>query len=249
MPAEPVQASAVPGRLPHDARQVWLTGTTHHDGPRVAKHQLTGALRRLIESVAMLDPGPLSGGAIEALTTRANQLADDLSRFPSLTQRGGAASAGGEDAVLFERSGISGRSNPLAPPLEIWLDGDITLGRARYGPAYEGPPGCVHGGFVAAAFDDLLGCAQMTSGQAGFTGTLTVRMVAPTPLETDIDYEAGLDYRDGRKIYCWGRARASGELVAEAEGLFITPREPHPNLAPNTAVAASGTGPPTVSDG
>ena len=28
---------------------------------------------------------------------------------------------------------------------------DRIVGRARFGVAYEGPPGCVHGGYVAAA--------------------------------------------------------------------------------------------------
>ena len=47
-------------------------------------------------------------------------------------------------------------------------DPEITRGHAVWTDAYEGPTHCLHGGFVAAAFDDLLGCAQMASGYAGF---------------------------------------------------------------------------------
>ena len=31
------------------------------------------------------------------------------------------------------------------------------VGHVVFGDAYEGPPGCVHGGFIAAAFDEVLG--------------------------------------------------------------------------------------------
>ena len=118
---------------------------------------------------------------------------------------------------------MSGRSNPLAPPLHLEMHEGLTTGWAVYGDAYEGPPGCLHGGFVAAAFDDLMGFAQMASGKAGFTGTLTVRMVRPTPLNVRIDYEAGLERVEGRKIWCNATARHGDVLLGEAEILFISP--------------------------
>ena len=140
---------------------------------------------------------------------------------------GGPTEAGGEDARLLERSGITGRSNPLSAPLHIWLDGDRVRGWAEYPQQYEGPPGCVHGGFVAAAFDDLLGAAQTLSGQAGFTGTLTIRMVRPTPLNRRIDYEGGVSSVEGRKILTWGKAFTDAELIAEADGIFVLPPRRH----------------------
>ena len=97
-----------------------------------------------------------------------------------------------------------------------WSEGELTRGWAVYRAPYEGPPGCLHGGFVAAAFDDLLGWAQMASGKAGFTGTLTIKMRRPTPLEERIDYEAGVDRVQGRKIWCWGKSRCGSQLLAEA---------------------------------
>ena len=143
-----------------------------------------------------------------------------------MPRRDGAS--GGDDASILERSGISGRSNPLAAPLQFRTEGARTFGSATYTPAYEGPIGCVHGGFVAAAFDDLLGSAQVVSGSAGYTGTLTVRMRKPTPLGKRIDYEAGVDRAEGRKIWVWGTARCGDELLAEAEILFIAPKTGRP---------------------
>jgi acyl-coenzyme A thioesterase PaaI-like protein len=214
-----------PPRLPLDVRSIWITGEAAAGSRREAKHHLVIEVKRVVELVALLDieaastPEPAVAKAIATL----RQLADQLETMPSLMARGGAASAGGDDARLMERSGITGRSNPLAPPMHLEFDGSVTRGRAVYNAAYEGPPGCLHGGFVAAAFDDLLGVAQMASGSAGYTGTFTVRMRRPTPLGRRIDYAAGVERVEGRKIWCWGRSYDGEELLAEAEIVFIAP--------------------------
>lgn len=220
--AEPIQ-------LPDDAREVWagMGLSAPDEGDRARKHRLTVALKRLIDRGVLLDvddPGGPIGDELDAITAELATLGERLAELPSLERKGGMATAGGDDAVLAERSGFSGRSNALAPPMTIWVEGEVTKAHATWSAAYEGPPGCVHGGYVAAAFDDLLGCAQMASGIAGFTGTLTVKMVAPSPLHERIDYEAGVEKVEGRKIWCWGTAKAGDTLLAEATCLFISPR-------------------------
>ena len=209
--------------LPPEAMTSWMLSPVQPDARRAAKHALVEEVRRLINAVTMLDVSSLEApGPVQDLAASVSSLADTVGALPRLA--GGPADAGGDDARLLERSGISGASNPLAAPVHIWLDGDRVVGWAVYPHQYEGPPGCVHGGFVAAAFDDLLGAAQTLSGTAGFTGTLTVRMVRPTPLLARIDYEGGVTGLSGRKILCWGRASHGGELVAEAEGVFVAPK-------------------------
>jgi acyl-coenzyme A thioesterase PaaI-like protein len=113
----------------------------------------------------------------------------------------------------------------------MWQDGEQTRAEATYGGAYEGPPGCLHGGIVMAAFDDVLGVAQAASGAAGMTGTLTVRMVRPTPLHERIDYVAGVTSRVGRKIEVTGTSTHRGTLLAEATAVFVAPR---PGAFPRT---------------
>ena len=100
--------------------------------------------------------------------------------------------------------------------------GDRVYGEVVFGSAYEGPPGSVHGGYVAAAFDEVLGFAQSLSGSPGMTGTLTVRYRRPTPLHTELKFEGWVDRVEGRKIFTRAELRAAGELTAEAEGLFIS---------------------------
>jgi hypothetical protein len=95
-------------------------------------------------------------------------------------------------------------------------------GTVVFGAAYEGPPGHVHGGLVAAMFDELLGFAQLS---AGFTGTLTVRYRKPTPLHKTLTMKAWPDRVDGRKRIIKGTCHDGETLLSEAEGLFIAPRD------------------------
>lgn len=218
-------ADEQPVELPPEAISAWMLTKGAATPGREAKHRLVDRTRVFLNAVTMLDVNPLDAAGVarlEALTDELDALTGALRALPVL--EGGPTDAGGDDARLLERSGITGHSNPLAAPLNVWVDGDRVRGWAEYPEQYEGPPGCVHGGFVAAAFDDLLGAAQLLSGTAGFTGTLTVRMLRPTPLKHRIDYEGGLTRTEGRKIFTWGKAMSGGVVVAEAEGLFVTPR-------------------------
>ena len=131
------------------------------------------------------------------------------------TQRSGRSS-------LLRLVTPTGAPTQLAPPIFIDVEGEIVVGRARFGPAYEGPPGSVHGGFVAAAFDEVLGVAQTLSGQVGMTGTLTVRYRRPTPLHADLRFEASLNGVSGRKVLTSAKVFAAGQLTAEATALFIS---------------------------
>ena len=211
--------------LPSDAHSTYDGHDPVEDEPRAAKHALVREVKRLIELTAHLDVADADLDAVGAITTSVRAVADTLEPLPSLHAKGGLGAVGGDDGALLERSGISGRSNPLAAPLQWEFHDDRAIGWAVYSPAYEGPMGHVHGGFVAAAFDDLLGTAQTLSGLAGFTGTLTVKMLRPTPLNQRIDYEAGIDRVEGRKIFVWGTADCDGERLAEAAIVFIAPKD------------------------
>jgi len=211
--------------LPPDPHATYDPHDPAENAPRARKHALVRAVKRLIELTAHVDASEADASAVESTTARVDQLSDELERLPSLHAKGGLGGVGGDDGALLERSGISGRSNPLAAPVQWELRGDRYFGWATYSPAYEGPRGHVHGGFVAAAFDDLMGSAQTLSGIAGYTGTLTVKMMRPTPLLKRITYEAGVDRVEGRKIYVWAHSECDGERLAEANIVFISPRD------------------------
>jgi acyl-coenzyme A thioesterase PaaI-like protein len=204
---------------------VWARRDPPEQGGRSLKHRLVEETRRIIDAVALMDPELADETAVRALTADAGALADRVAAQPGLQALGGLAIAGGDDSALLERSPFAGRANPLAPPLHLQADGELTTGWAVWTDPYEGPPGTLHGGFVAAAFDDLMGFAQSASGTAGYTGTLTVRMLRPTPLHRRIDYAAGVERVEGRKIFVWGTAMLGGVLLAESQIVFIEPRQ------------------------
>ena len=92
------------------------------------------------------------------------------------------------------------------------------------GMAYRGPPGRVHGGFVATLLDHLMGYAAGTVGTLVFTRSLTVEYDHAVPLFEELDIEARVDQVDGRKIWVLGEIRAAGSVVARARGLWVLAR-------------------------
>jgi acyl-coenzyme A thioesterase PaaI-like protein len=188
------------------------------------KRRLARAMRLVIERLVPSDaPEQELGRAAEQL----ERYAEHLATHPRLRHfQGYAESANaGDVGAFFDQSPLIGLANPLAPPVRLAKTGERSAeGRVVFGSAYEGPPGCVHGGFVAAAFDEVLGFAQSLSGSPGFTGTLAVRYRAPTPLHTDLRFEATLDRVEGRKIFASARLFAGEVLCAEAEAVFVSAR-------------------------
>lgn len=217
-------ADADPRKLHHKLFHAHVDLTEHDAARRDAKRRLVAEARRLVEEAALVDAATSDDGVLDEVALAVGELVSRLAGQPSLRRFGGLTLAPGFAGALDERSPISGQANPLAPPLRLWRDGDITRATAVYGAAYAGPPDTVHGGWVAAAFDELVGVAQAASGIAGVTGTLTVKMRRRTPLRTTIHYEGGVDRREGRKIFVWGRSSADGEVTAEAEAIMISPR-------------------------
>ena len=79
---------------------------------------------------------------MEHLTADLDAIADRMGPLPNLHAKGGLGACGGHQGALLERSGIAGRSNPLAAPVQWVIDDDgITRGWATYSAAYEGPIG------------------------------------------------------------------------------------------------------------
>jgi hypothetical protein len=186
--------------------------------------RLADELRRIINRLALVRP-PASDSALAADV--ASDFADRLEAMRGRAASWEVSEAGLEPRDFVEHSPLSGRSNPLAPPMETQLveepDGSYYIaGTVTFGAAYEGPPGHCHGGLVAAMFDELLGFAQLS---AGFTGRLTVHYRKPTPLFKELTLKAWPERVDGRKRVIKGTCHLGDLLLSESEGLFIAPRD------------------------
>ena len=131
------------------------------------------------------------------------------------------------ESHFSDRSPFYGLMNPLSMPMEMGRDesvgefGAIT-GNVVFTEPYEGPPGHCHGGFIAAAFDEVLGMAQSLTGRPGMTGKLSINYRSPTPLHTTIAFRGWVERVDGRKIFTKGTAHNGDTLCAEAEVLFLS---------------------------
>ncbi|MGN6128721.1 MAG: PaaI family thioesterase [Nocardioidaceae bacterium] len=154
--------------------------------------------------------------ALEALTARLRKDAADGPLGVEVDEHG---------SVRAHGNAVVGLRNPVAPPLRIERSKE---GRAwssfHLGPAYEGPPGLVHGGVSALLLDQLCGEAAAAGGAPGMTGRLTLHYRLPTPLGW-LSAEAWVDDTDGVKTVVRGAIRdPEGRTTVEAEGLFILPR-------------------------
>lgn len=184
--------------------------------------RLAASMRTIIERLVATDAPEA------AIVDAADELArvalafdrfDPEKRYEGFSE---ATLAGGDPRALFEHSPFIGLANPLAPPIALVEVDGVVHGTVTFGSAYEGPPGCVHGGYIAGAFDEVLGAVQTLSGQPGMTGTLSVKYRQPTPLHRELSFVGELVRLVGRKIFTQGRLLADGVLCAEAEAVFVS---------------------------
>jgi len=138
---------------------------------------------------------------------------------------GSLISGARDPAVFFPYSPVVGPRNAIAPPVVFEPRGSELVALHTFDAQYCGPPTAVHGGIVALVFDELLGCVNVVNEVGGFTGTLTVRYCALTPVGKPIAMRAWIERRDGRKTFTKGTMHCGDVLCAEAEGVFIAPRE------------------------
>ena len=88
---------------------------------------------------------------------------------------------------------------------------------------HEGGPGVAHGGWTAAALDEVLGHYSLLQGQMAVTATLTVDFLKPVPIELPLEARAWLEKREGSKIYISGELRlaSSGAVLGKATGIWV----------------------------
>lgn len=190
----------------------------------VAKRRVADAIKQLTEALVTSSP---SIDTMHAIAEKLEVTAEEFRGSPRIYGRFDWAASrehGSFGQVSHELNPLAGWSNPMAPPVNNWIEGDMALGTCQCGWAYEGPPGSVHGGYVAAIFDQFLGMAQVLGGQPGMTGYLHVNYHQRTPLNTELKLEAKLIKVERRKTIMRGEMYAEGVMTASAEGLFVQPK-------------------------
>ena len=128
---------------------------------------------------------------------------------------------------------VSGVGNPVAAPLVDAVDGNQVVATGVFTVTHEGPPGCVHGGAIAAGFEHVVERSETLFGvPPTFThvgpGSREVRIQyrRPTLLDLPLRFEADppIDTGSG-SMTIEARLLQVGEVTCEATAVW-TPDTP-----------------------
>ena len=125
---------------------------------------------------------------------------------------------------MMDYDPMGGLSNPIAPQLQWGNESaDGVEGTIRLGEHYQGPRGRVHGGVLSWIMDAVLSRAMHACMKLGVTGTLSLRYMASTPIDTVLRCEGKLTGMEGRKLFIEGGIFNGDEQTVHAEGIFFMP--------------------------
>jgi acyl-coenzyme A thioesterase PaaI-like protein len=188
-----------------------------------AEARLATAVRRLMDASVVTDA---DDAEMLAVTEALDAISAQLEGADCVRLSHGTRWPSREKMVQGDRdhNPVAGPANPLSPPMHVTVgENDEVTAELTMRPIHEGPPGGVHGGWVATLLDQLLGIANIASGNPAMTGELTVRYRKPTPIGVPLVLTARTDAVDGRRVETSGEITADGVVTAEAVGLFIRP--------------------------
>jgi hypothetical protein len=180
-----------------------------------------GALRRLAGQLLSLEhPHP----AVDDLLAHVDVCRKELAGAPDATPRIGEDGEDGQRVYLSHAFDI-GAFNPCFPEYEFdRIDVATAEGRVTFPVVYEGPPGLVHGGFLAVFFDCVIQHQNCATGLSGKTRSLTVKFRRPTPILTELSFDIVREQVDGN-VTSTARLSLDDEVlcVGEATTLALSP--------------------------
>lgn len=159
-------------------------------------------------------------------------VSEALAQVQEITARLQADQVDGAAGVNYNATGRAwnwgnaavGLRNGAAPPMDVVHDADGRMhADVMLGAAYEGPPGCVHGGVSALLLDHIMGVTASGMNRVTLTGTLTLRYANPLPLGA-VRLDAWISGEEGRKVFVDATITGSAGVALEAHGIFIIPR-------------------------
>jgi acyl-coenzyme A thioesterase PaaI-like protein len=190
-------------------------------GSEKAREVAAASLRALSHAFAAHD---LSDGALASLAETASELVQRADESPErdrlalMRNRPEGQPLGGEG---FEDRAVGGSANPTSVELSVRFEDEDIVADVVLRRAFEGAPGRAHGGIVAAAFDDVTGFVIGKLQEPAFTGELTVRYLAPVPVDESLEIRARLDGRERRKLFISAEMRTGEKVVATCRAIYI----------------------------
>ena len=186
-----------------------------------ARQRLASATRALNEKLVSTDIDPEWATAltekIKGLTAELSQ-AQQVDGLIDMAKRG---ERGTIDDVMGELVSVGGRSHPCSPELHWQEASNRITGTVTFSQAFEGPPGHVHGGWVAGVLDHIMGMTHVRTGHPGMTGGLSVRYLKPTPLNQVIEVSAEARDLDDKRTEVKAAMSCGDATTATAEAIFV----------------------------
>ncbi len=187
----------------------------------VASRGVSDAVRRLIAAlVATSAPADVLDDARDRIAAVAHSLQPFAARSRYDASAGLTFTPG--STAVFEHHPFLGPSNPMAPPVEIVRGAERVTATLTFDLRHEGMPGYAHGGWIAAVFDQVLAVAAASlAGRPAMTGTMTIRFVRPTPIDTLLSYVATAEISGARTVRVEAELLAGTDVCARAEGIMV----------------------------
>ena len=120
---------------------------------------------------------------------------------------------------------VCGLENPRGLKLEFYTlsPGEVEA-RTTISDEYQGYPGVVHGGVIAAMLDEATGRSMMDSSPSGFmvTSQLSIRYRKPVPVGQVLKVVGHAGNRRGRVSQATGEiVGLDGSILAQAEAVMV----------------------------
>ena len=188
----------------------WAFGEAPLDETR----ELAAVLRDLMgTAIALEHPSDELRDLIDELRAAQQRLA---AGGPTDLQPRVGATSDAAQRVYLDHSRDVGDYNACFPVYEMHAHDDRAEGRVTFPVVYEGPPGIVHGGFLALFFDCALMQLNCDMGLAGKTRSLSVRYRRPAPILTEFEFVGERTVAEG-SIVATGELRLDGTVLCAAE--------------------------------
>jgi acyl-coenzyme A thioesterase PaaI-like protein len=129
------------------------------------------------------------------------------------------------------RLDLPNRGNILQVPVRLdRTDDGRVRGVVQFRRYHLGRNGAVHGGALGLLWDSVLGytAAKLTRSPYQRTAHLHVNYRKITPIETELQIDAGIERTQDRKIFVEGRLLDGDTVLADAAALFVRLRPGQP---------------------
>ncbi len=119
---------------------------------------------------------------------------------------------------------LCGDENACGVRTRFFVEEDAIRSIVTLAPHLNGYRAVAHGGVLAALLDESMGWAATVFGKSGrmyVTGEITVKYLAPVPVDAEIEVTSRLARDAGRLAFCEGELSCGGRPCVRASGKFL----------------------------